>query len=619
MNLRIDLLSAISPSFLSHLGWGGFPLSPARLSPFARQLQGRKYRFLATAALTSLGLLLAANLNIAPVRGQLIKLPEGVKAPTIGITEAGNLDVGKVELDGQILFSVAAPTVTNLGDASAISPIERRVKTINFHLARIVTDGFDPNSLAITPATLNNQTVLVASDKDWGPRYILTVTPYDVELDEPGTTDEIAQKWSKTIAQALLQAGEQRQFAYQKRQIPFAFAILAAMFAGSLGIDKLQKYRANLRQRLERKREALKGSDLAGRGPDISPASLAGGISSQTPPSLRHHRHLPHFPHLSIEQQIGINLTFRSILFACHLGIWFGGAALIFQRFPQTRVLGNWLLRVPLAYTGIFLGMLLLKSALDSLCHLFLQRAADRIRERNADVERLYPRAMTIFAVLQEFNGYVACILGFLLFFYAINALYIALIILGGIAFLTQSVIQDFVKTYFILAEDFYALGDWVEINGLNGEVEKVSLRNSQIRAICGDLHSINHGIVDRVTNYSHRYSGIDLWVDVAYSTDLDFALSVMEQVAREMQQDAEWGKYLTSSSVKGVEEFGDSGISLRIILMSQTGEQWGVAREYRRRLKPAFDRAGITIPFPQRSIWFESGFKTQESQPKGQ
>jgi small conductance mechanosensitive channel len=85
------------------------------------------------------------------------------------------------------------------------------------------------------------------------------------------------------------------------------------------------------------------------------------------------------------------------------------------------------------------------------------------------------------------------------------------------------------------------------------------------------------------------------------------------------MQQDAEWGKSLTSSSVKGVEEFGDSSISLRIILMSQAGEQWGVAREYRRRLKPAFDRAGITIPFPQRSIWFENGFKTQESQPNSQ
>jgi small conductance mechanosensitive channel len=291
-------------------------------------------------------------------------------------------------------------------------------------------------------------------------------------------------------------------------------------------------------------------------------------------------------------------------LFASQLGIWFGGTALILQRFPQTRTLGNWLLRVPLAYTGIFLGMLFLKSILDSLCHLYLQRMADKIRERNADVARLYPRAVTIFAVLQEFNSYVVFILGFLLFFYAINALYIALIILGGIAFLAQSVLQDFVKTYFILAEDQYALGDWIKIGDVNGTVEKVSLRNSQIRAKWGDLYTINHGNIERVTNYTHRYSGIQLWVDVAYSTDLDRAISVMEQVAREMQQDEYWRQYIISDEMKGVEKFGDSGISLRIILMTQISEQWKVAREYRRRLKPAFDEAGITIPFPQLSIW---------------
>jgi small-conductance mechanosensitive channel len=66
---------------------------------------------------------------------------------------------------------------------------------------------------------------------------------------------------------------------------------------------------------------------------------------------------------------------------------------------------------------------------------------------------------------------------------------------------------------------------------------------------------------------------------------------------------------------MKGVENYGDNSIIIRLVLMTSVGQQWDVGREYRRRLKPAFDAAGIIIPFPQRSIWFENALPTGSAQ----
>ena len=176
--------------------------------------------------------------------------------------------------------------------------------------------------------------------------------------------------------------------------------------------------------------------------------------------------------------------------------------------------------------------------------------------------------------------------------------------------------LKDFLQTYFIVLEDQYALGDWVQIGEVNGQVEKISLRASQVRARCGNLFTIAHGSFTEVTNFSHSYSGIDLYIDVAYKTDLDQAIEVIKQVAKQMQQDSDslWGKYITATTMKGVENFGDNSITIRFILNTEAGQQWDVAREYRRLPKSAFAQAGIEIPFPQRSIWFKNALVSTNS-----
>lgn len=538
-----------------------------------------------------------------PAQGQLINLPKNVSVPLSDVSQEGNLDIGKAKLDGKVLFSIAAPATNESSNENTISPIERRVKSINYKLTKIVSDGFEPSSLTIDPAVLNNQTVLVASDQNWGPRYLLTVTPADTELDEPITIDGTAQKWAEIIRQALLQAQWERQFAYQKQQIPLILGIMAGMLLASVVIRKLQKWRRSQRHRLDHYRQVLLTSKDNDDFADAVPSELDETFIRRTQTVW----YQSYLPRISLESQIECLLILRLIFVAMQVSLWFGGGGLILARFPQTRTIGDWLMRFPLAYIGIVLGIFSSKPILDSACRLILTRIMDVIQEKGIEYPRMKSRAITIFSVVKQFNTYLILIVGFLLFAYFINVLYFALIILVGLAFLVQNVLQDFVKTYFILSEDQYALGDVIQVDEVCGTVEKISLRNSQLRTVCGDLFIISHSSFNQIINLTHGQSGIKVFIDVAYSTNLDIAITVINQVAAEMQQDLIWGGYEIESDIKGVENFGDNSITIFLVLKTKISEQWTVAREYRRRLKSAFDRQGISIPFPQRSIWFEN------------
>jgi small conductance mechanosensitive channel len=99
--------------------------------------------------------------------------------------------------------------------------------------------------------------------------------------------------------------------------------------------------------------------------------------------------------------------------------------------------------------------------------------------------------------------------------------------------------------------------------------------------------------------------SRADLTIPVAYDSDIDQALKLIETVALEMDQDPKWQHQIVETpQVLGVDHFGDRGLNIRVWIKTQPLKQWEVAREFRRRLKVAFDQAGVSIPLPQQSIW---------------
>jgi moderate conductance mechanosensitive channel len=174
-----------------------------------------------------------------------------------------------------------------------------------------------------------------------------------------------------------------------------------------------------------------------------------------------------------------------------------------------------------------------------------------------------------------------------------------------ALGFGAQSLVKDFLSGIFMLIEDQYGVGDIIDAGEASGVVEAVTLRTTKVRDVNGVMWHIPNGNIMRVGNMSQKWARALLDVSVAYETDVDQAQALIKQVADEVWQDPDWhGQVLEEPEVWGVERFAADSIDIRLVVKTQPSQQFKVLRELRRRLKAAFDDHGITIPFPQRTIW---------------
>ena len=175
-----------------------------------------------------------------------------------------------------------------------------------------------------------------------------------------------------------------------------------------------------------------------------------------------------------------------------------------------------------------------------------------------------------------------------------------------AVGFGAQYLVRDLIAGSFIIMENQYRIGDRIKIGDIFGLVEEVNLRKTVVRDWDGMLHHIPNGAIEIVTNATRRYSMVNLDVPVAYGTDLDHAIEVMNRVGMELAQDEAWKDRLTEApQVLRVNNFGDSGIDIRITGAVKPHEKWAVTGELRLRLKKAFDKEGIEIPWPHTKVYF--------------
>jgi moderate conductance mechanosensitive channel len=117
-------------------------------------------------------------------------------------------------------------------------------------------------------------------------------------------------------------------------------------------------------------------------------------------------------------------------------------------------------------------------------------------------------------------------------------------------------------------------------------------------------VHFVPNGQIGAVVNLSRGHAQAVIDAGVAYGTELQHAMQVMALTAQGMRDDPVFGaKILEPFEMVGVERWDDSAVVLRGRFKVAPLEQWSVRREYLRRLKAAFDDAGIEIPFPQRVV----------------
>lgn len=189
-----------------------------------------------------------------------------------------------------------------------------------------------------------------------------------------------------------------------------------------------------------------------------------------------------------------------------------------------------------------------------------------------------------------------------------VTALLAGVSILGlAVSFGAQSLVKDIITGFFVLLEDQYGVGDVVRVNGaggLAGSVEHLNLRVTVLRDLEGTAHIIPNGQILTVSVLSKDWARVVADIDVPHDLKLDTALELIGGVAQILHDDPIWNeKFLEPPEVLGVQALGAVGITIRTVMKVQPKEQWGLSREFKKRIKNAFDAAGLRIPMPQMNL----------------
>lgn len=174
-----------------------------------------------------------------------------------------------------------------------------------------------------------------------------------------------------------------------------------------------------------------------------------------------------------------------------------------------------------------------------------------------------------------------------------------------AIGFGAQSLIKDYFNGFFLLIENQVHQGDVVEVAGLGGLVEEITLRYIRLRDYEGTVHFVPNGAVTTVSNRSRGFAFALVDVGVAYREDVDQVFAAIRQVAAAMREDATLGPLILEDlDLAGVDAWADSAVMIRFRIKVRPLQQWTVKRAFLHRLKQEFDRLGIEIPYPHLTLY---------------
>jgi small conductance mechanosensitive channel len=168
-----------------------------------------------------------------------------------------------------------------------------------------------------------------------------------------------------------------------------------------------------------------------------------------------------------------------------------------------------------------------------------------------------------------------------------------------------QSLFKDLIGGILIIIENQYAVGDSIVVGPVSGEVERITLRTTQVRALNGDLCVVPNGDVRVLANQTRDWARVLIDVGVAYEEDLDHALSILEEgTAAFSRHPAFESDLLEPPQVLGVHSLGDSAVMVRIVAKTQPGKQWATGRALRKSLLATCEQEGVGLPYPRQEVW---------------
>ena len=579
-----------------------------------------------------------------PLPGFNLSRNSEIFPPNIPTFKEGNLELAPVFIDGKAVGFVASKIglAPNIPDAASRAQlIHRKLQGILDRMSRYARN-YQANQgsskpeelekvvaeqLKITASKLQETfVILIAFPKDAPPEVVFSITQADAQ--RAGLPEaKMATESINYGRELLLQAWKERQPDYLQAQAKLALKIFSVMIAISLSLFWWQKSLTARSQQLQHLLSVPTNSTPVSNNHQSSPTMTS------KPIELALDIITARLEKLSYRQKSSINAFLRAILLGGQILLWVLGLGYLCSLFYWSRPLSNWLLGVtgwgglaPLdwlihlgqrATLGVPLMLLVLVvgvSWVNKGSYVLIDCLLGSWMEKKAILsppsERYQVRGPTLATAVKEL---VTVLTYFLLGIFILRQLgalpNTVTIILGvislGISLGAQNLIKNVINGFLILLQDWYAVGDWIAIDDFEGSVENLSLQITQLRNLEGELITIPNGTITRVRNKSSGWSQVKFSIDVSYDADLERAMSVMKRVAEQIYDDPVWqDKLLGSPRMLGVERLEHTGVNIRILLKTKPLEQWAVAREYRRRLKKAFDESSIAVGLPRHLIF---------------
>ena len=260
--------------------------------------------------------------------------------------------------------------------------------------------------------------------------------------------------------------------------------------------------------------------------------------------------------------------------------------------------------------SGVTVLLIVLLAFLSAaLARRFIAASHQRLSAR-ADGPEERKRIETLERVFRYIASVVVTVVAFMLVLSELGISIAPILATAGVAglaigFGAQSLVKDYFTGFVMLIENQIRVGDVVEVAGKVGAVEELTLRYVRLRDYEGAVHYVPNGAILTVTNRSRLFAFAVLDIGVAYKEDIERVSQVMKETATALRAEPDWAdKILDDLEIAGVDQWADSAVVIKCRLKTVAQEQWAVRRAFLGRLKNAFDRAGIEIPFPHRTVY---------------
>lgn len=510
--------------------------------------------------------------------------------------------------------------------------------------------NFHPKTPKIEIGTLNNLTVIFVPEQPGLTKQILlTVTQYDVIGNFADNELELATEWKKRIRKEFSEALKQREYyANNPWVIPLRISIIV------LGIIllgySLQWLKNNLKTKIQELRKQLKEleqslkihpEEVSGENINSAPESEKSNqaqvsVSTEEKPVKNNQstnlsptmllamvENAPlafadkleyiwqTLPKVSLKQQFilkqqkNLAVLLWQLLLWAQVFIWVGGTSLILGMFPQTRALFWFLLTQYVQILVIWVVASLIDKASHFLIDFWLNKWAIEAQLASTVPQRCNKRVSTYSDAIIQATSFVIYLIAILLTIQAFGFSLAGAGVIGLAAtYVFKPKVDNVINGCLILWTDQYAVGDVVQIGDVAGFVEHMNLYLTQLRGAEGRLITVPNGSFDVVQNLTKDWSRVDFLVEIAYDADTRKALDVIREVSEQMRSEPEWqDKILEPALILGVDHISHQGILIQVWIKTAPIQQWAVGREFRLRVKQAFDREGIAIGMPQQSL----------------